>query len=56
MLLFIIFRVLVCLEYPSKHGMLDRYVDYIVYLWYCIDFECITVVFKVKITAWMFSL
>ena len=34
-------NVLVCLEYSSKHSKLHQGLDYIVYLWYCIDFESI---------------
>ena len=37
----------VCLEYPSKHGKLHQGLHYIVYLWYCNDFNCITEVLKV---------
>ena len=48
MLFYISGEVLVCLEYSSKNGMLHQGLDYIVYLWYCIDFDCITVVLKVS--------
>ena len=41
MLLCINGGVLICLEYPSKHSKLHQGLDYIVYLWCCIDFDCI---------------
>ena len=50
MLWFISGGVLVCLEYPNIHSKLHQGLDYIVYLWYCIDFDCITVVLKVQIS------
>ena len=49
MLLYISGRDLVCLEYPSKHDRLYQDVDYSVYLQYCIDFHCITVVLRVSV-------
>ena len=36
--------VLVCFEYPNTVG-------YIVYLWYCIDFDFISVILKLSISA-----
>ena len=36
-------RDLVCLEYADKHGRLHQRLNYIVYIWYCIDFDCIIV-------------
>ena len=47
MLLCISGEVLMCLEYPSKHDKLHQGLDYIVHLWYWIDFDCISVVLKV---------
>ena len=47
MLLCICDMVLVHLKYPSKHGKLHQGLDYIVYLQYFINFDCITVVVKV---------
>ena len=45
---YIIFNgVLICFEYPSKHGRLHQGLHYIVYLWYCIDFDNIAIVLKV---------
>ena len=37
----------VCLEYQQKHGRLHQGFDYIVYLRYFIDFDCIDVVLNV---------
>ena len=34
------------LNSPNKHSRLHQDLDYIVYLRYCIDFDCITVVLK----------
>ena len=47
MLLCISDDVLVCLEYTSKHSQLYQGLDYIVYLRYCIYFDCIIVVLEV---------
>ena len=47
MLLCVSGEVLVCLEYPHKHGKLHQGLDYIVYLLYCIDFDCVIVFLKV---------
>ena len=33
--------VLLCLEYPSKVSSLHEYFNYIVYIQYYIDFDCI---------------
>ena len=38
--------VLVCLEFPSEHDRLHQGLDYIGYLRYFIDFNCIRVVLK----------
>ena len=35
------------LEYPNKHGRLHEGLNNIVYLWYCIYFDSITVILKV---------
>ena len=51
MLLCISDKVFVCSEYPSKHVKLHRSLDYIVYLRYCIEFNCIAVVLKVQISV-----
>ena len=40
-------EVLVCLEYLSKHSRLPKGLDYIIHLWYWIDFDCIEVILKV---------
>ena len=51
MLLWISGGVLVCLKYQSKQNRLHQSLDYIVYLWYCIDFDCITAVLKLKVSV-----
>ena len=43
MLLYNSGMVLVCPESLSKHGTLHQGLDYIPYLRYCIDFDCMTV-------------
>ena len=48
MLLCICVGVLACVESPSKQGKLHEGLDYIVYLRYSIEFDCITVILKVK--------
>ena len=55
MLLCISSRVLACLEYPSKHVKLHQGLDDIVYLQYCLDFDCITVVLKLSVSMFSFS-
>ena len=47
MLLSINGGVLVYVEYPNEYGRLHQGLDYTVYLQYCIDFDCITIVLKV---------
>ena len=51
MLLCIGVGVSVCLTYLSKHDRLHQDLSYIVYLLYCIDFDCISVVFKKEINV-----
>ena len=46
-MLLCISEILVCLEYPLKHSRLHQGLDNIVYLWHCLDFDCIIVVLKV---------
>ena len=48
-LLYISGDVLLCLEYQSKHTKLHQGLDIVYYLWFCIDFDYITLVLKVKI-------
>ena len=43
MLLCISDGLLACLRYPNKDSRLHQGRDYITYLQYCIDFDCITV-------------
>ena len=44
------------MEHPSKHGELHQGLDYIIYLRYCINFNCVPVILKACISVWMFSL